>query len=170
MAKKNNNTDSGEYIPLPEQIILVNSQKFGYLFDRLTFAQVTMAEERARLNLERRNYLEENVQILNREIDPEYLVDMAAILFVPIENKKWQVYDRIAHSSTVEEMLKMPGKHITSVEAVITDFFTLRGKRAIASETLGKNRQVKMMLKWLTSYAKPTSENASLIAANSVAE
>lgn len=170
MAKKNNNADSGEYIPLPEQIILVNSQKFGYLFDRLTFAQVTMAEERARLRLERQNFLEDNLQILNREIDPEYLVDMAAILFVPIEGKKWQVYDRISHGSTVEEMLKMPGKFITTVEAAIMDFFTLRGKRSIASETLGKNRQAMMMIKRLGSLAKPISGNDSSMTANSTAE
>lgn len=169
MAKKTEEK-SGEYAPLPEQIILINSQKWGYLFDRLTFAQVTLAEERARLRLERQNYLEDNPQILNREIDPEYLVDMAAILFVPIENKKWQVYDRIAHGSTVEEMLKMPGKHITTVEAAIVDFFTLRGKRSIASESLGKNRQAMAMIKRLGSLAKPISGNDSLTAANSTAE
>lgn len=163
----------GHYEPLPTQIITIDSKKYAYNFERLNFAQVMMAEERTQLRMDRRNYLEDNPQVLERDNDPDYISQMAAILFVPMEGKKILAFDKDEIQSVQTAIENAPAKNFTVVEAVITDFFTRRGKRGIALEMLGKNRSAKKTLQLMAQIASSTKflkPNSSSIRENSAVE
>ena len=112
--------------------------------------QVMLAEERLELNAHRRNYLQDNPQILKQGIDSDYLIDIAAAIFVPIENKKWKPFER----GDEEEMKKIletaPVANFDCIREAISDFFIHRGKREYISTIVFGDS----MLQQMTNNAK----------------
>lgn len=157
--KKNVAANSDDYKPLPPLKIVINKTKYVYQFDKLTFLQVMLAEERAVLKNDRIDYISANPGVATQETaDAFYVAELAAILFAPSDNGQVKfTEDNI--DKVKEEFLNSDGGNFDIVEQVITDFFTRRGKRNLASKTLRKYRGVTNLLK-LVQLATSINSNA----------
>lgn len=167
-------TQQSEYYePLPAQVVTIKSKKYGYEFSRLIFLQAMLAEERAQLKMDRLDYLQDNPAAGEAYADMDYRLDMASILFVPVEGKRFQEFNESARSEVRDAFAKAPIEAYQIVIGAITDFFTQRGSRNIASRTLLKQGSLKTLLKLsqlMASTKQSLSETASMKEANLAGE
>lgn len=175
VKKADSATETKQYYePLPEQVIIAESKKYGYNFSKITFAQGVLAQERAQLRNDRMEFLNGNSQILVKDGDPDYLIDMAGILFVPLEGKKFQQFDRELRNDTGIAIGNSSVKNIAIIENVIKDFFWLIGKRSVGYESLMEDKRIAGSIRQIrtlaTSLTSSSSENSSLIQTNSTEE
>ena len=159
------------YEALPAQIVTINGKSYGYEYDKLTFMQAMLAEERAQLKLDRVDYVSDSPGTATEALaDVEYRLDMASILFVPVKNKHFAIFDPELRADIKKTISESNISVYKVVEAVITDFFTQRGNRAAASKTLLKQGSLKTLLKineMARMYSnKSLSENGSTNEAN----
>lgn len=148
MEAKTASETKGHYDPLPAQIITVDGKKYGYEFDKLSFAQAMLAQERAILRIDRIEYLSNNKMILERECDPDYLKDMAGILFVPIEGRKFAPFDKDSKDEVADIIAnKGNASTILIIENCINDFFRRIGRRSIGYESLWEEKKLSMSIR-----------------------
>jgi len=163
------------YEALPAQIVTINGKSYGYEYEKLSFMQAMLAEERAQLKLDRVDYVSDSPGTATEALaDVEYRLDMASILFVPVKNKRFSTFDPELREE-IRKAISLSNISVYKiVEAVITDFFTQRGNRGAASKTLLKQGSLRTLLK-INQMAqifssKSISENGSTSEANSNAE
>jgi hypothetical protein len=148
-SKSNASDSADDYKPLPAIKLIINKVKYVYQFDKLTFMQVMLAEERAVLKNDRMDYISANPGIATQETaDALYVADLASILFAPSEDGQIK-FNEDNRDKVKEEFLNSDGSNFNIVEQVIMDFFIRRGNRSIASKTLRKYRGVMSTLKLL---------------------
>ena len=128
--------------PIPPQRIEIGDTVLVYDFDALTFLQVMMAEECAMLHMEQQEIKGRDFDEMLRKDHLNFQAKAAACLFVP----EGATFSREQYAKTLPLIESLPIKAVKEVEGCLRNFFTLRGKRILASSMLSATGALDRML------------------------